>query len=101
MNEQRNAEADYERWKHAGSAIPFRYSFSGLLAIVVITLTTWDLWWNSPFRGLGLAGVCLLLVGACALFYDIPRRRLGTLSKSLLFAGFVAIGIMTILRVAS
>ena len=97
----REIESDYERWKFAGSGIPFRYSLSGVATIVLIGLATWDNWWNSKFRPFGIAVALLLFVGAAAFLYDVPRRRLGFVSKALLLLGFAVVGILTVRRIIS
>jgi hypothetical protein len=101
LMDERDTESEYERWKFAGSSIPFRYSLGGLFAVVLAGMATWDEWWNSAYRATGLAAGLLLLIGSAALFYDVPRRRLGLVSKTFLGVGFVVLGVLTIFRILS
>jgi hypothetical protein len=39
----------------------------------------------------------LLLVGGAALVYDIPRRRLGVVSKGTLLAGMAVVAVLSLL----
>jgi hypothetical protein len=95
---RRDEEATYERWKYAGSSVPFRYSFSGLAFIAALLGLTADSWWNSRYWYLGVLSCGLLFVGGITLFYDVPRRRLSLVARAFLAVGFVAVAVLTVLK---
>lgn len=82
------AKAAYRRWRSLG-ALPFRIPFVGLLVLATCLVYSFERFWSGPFRWFPLALSFGYVVGALHLFYDIPRRQLGRVSRCFLGLGIV------------
>jgi hypothetical protein len=94
---ERRATAGYEKWKYMGTAFPFRWAFTGLLFIAVAGIVAINRIWHTPYRPVGIGAGLLFLLGSANLFHDIPRRRLGLISRLFLSLGIAALLALVVL----
>lgn len=73
-------------------AIPFRIPFLGLFVLEACLVYAFERFWSGPIWWLPLALGFLYFAGVLHLFYDIPRKQLGLVSR-----GFLALGVAVLL----
>lgn len=82
-------EEDYKRLTRAASWLGSGYGVRTFVLLVPVTLSGLFGLWDPPYRIVGIVVGVVLLISAAFLFYDIPLRRFGRISRVVVWTWIV------------